>query len=228
MDSKDNSRKKPSVESASHMPPEGDPSALKYPDPYFHKGDIDKRTVKARIMSQPEIRSASVIQRLDSNLDIDFLAAEMREQIAQVHGGCMARAEAMLITQAHTLDALFANLSRRAINHMDEGYGEAFERHMKLALRAQSQCRATLETLSDIKNPPVIYAKQANIAHGPQQVNNGVPPCDALRTGEMENPPNELGEHSDELSPNASSQSLVGPAMPGAETLAEIHRTKDG
>lgn len=32
----------------------------------------------------------------------------------------------------------------------------------------------TLETLSAVKNPPII-AKQANIAHGPQQVNNRTP-----------------------------------------------------
>ena len=35
--------------------------------------------------------------------------------------------------------------------------------------------RATVETLSVMKNPPV-FARQANIAHGPQQVNNGVSP----------------------------------------------------
>ncbi len=44
---------------------------------------------------------------------------------------------------------------------------------MRLALKAQSQCRATLETLATIKNPPVVFARQANIANGPQQVNNG-------------------------------------------------------
>jgi hypothetical protein len=49
------------------------------------------------------------------------------------------------------------------------------EGFMRLALRAQSQCRATLETLATIKNPPVVFARQANIANGPQQVNNGVP-----------------------------------------------------
>jgi hypothetical protein len=43
---------------------------------------------------------------------------------------------------------------------------------MKLALRAQNQCRATLETLATIKNPPVVFARQANFANGPQQVNN--------------------------------------------------------
>jgi len=42
-------------------------------------------------------------------------------------------------------------------------------------LKAQSQCRATLEALAAIKNPPIVYARQANIAAGPQQVNNGVP-----------------------------------------------------
>jgi hypothetical protein len=44
---------------------------------------------------------------------------------------------------------------------------------LRLALKAQSQCRATLETLAAIKNPqPVAFVRQANIAHGPQQVNN--------------------------------------------------------
>lgn len=40
--------------------------------------------------------------------------------------------------------------------------------HEELHQKAQSQCRATLETLAAIKNPPVIYAKQANISNGPQ------------------------------------------------------------
>ena len=49
------------------------------------------------------------------------------------------------------------------------------ERLMRLGLKAQSQARATLETLAQIKNPPVVYARQANVASGPQQNNFGVP-----------------------------------------------------
>jgi len=45
-------------------------------------------------------------------------------------------------------------------------YVDAADTDMRLALRAQSQCRATLETLAAIKNPPVVFANQANIAHG--------------------------------------------------------------
>lgn len=46
----------------------------------------------------------------------------------------------------------------------------------------------TLETLSTIGNPLVIYAKQSNIAHGPQQLSNGAA---ATRAGENENPAHE-------------------------------------
>ena len=43
---------------------------------------------------------------------------------------------------------------------------------MRLALKAQSQCRTTIETLTILKNPTTIFARQANIAQGSQQVNN--------------------------------------------------------
>jgi hypothetical protein len=69
------------------------------------------------------------------------------------------------------VDAIFASLARRAQMNMGE-YMNAVDRYMRLALKAQGQCRATLETLAAIKNPPVVFAKQANIAQGPQQVNN--------------------------------------------------------
>jgi len=54
-------------------------------------------------------------------------------------------------------------------------YMKATDRYMRLALKAQSQRRAIMETLAAIKNPPVVYAKQANIANGPQQGDNGIP-----------------------------------------------------
>ena len=55
---------------------------------------------------------------------------------------------------------------------------------MRMAFRAQNQCRMTLETLSNIKNPPVIFAKQANFSGGHQQINNGLP---ASRAEENQN-----------------------------------------
>lgn len=49
-----------------------------------------------------------------------------------------------------------------------------------------------METLATIKSPPVVFAKQANIAHGPQQVNNDT--ASIARASEIEKAPNELLE----------------------------------
>lgn len=43
---------------------------------------------------------------------------------------------------------------------------------MRLALKAQAQCRSTVEALSAMKNPRVQYVNQQNVAVN-QQVNNG-------------------------------------------------------
>ena len=46
---------------------------------------------------------------------------------------------------------------------------------MNLALKAQSQSRSTIQALIELKYPKqVAFVKQANIANGHQQVNNGV------------------------------------------------------
>jgi hypothetical protein len=77
--------------------------------------------------------------------------------------------EQMLVSQAVALDAVFTRLSLRAHGNFGE-YIKAGETYLRLALKAQSQCRATLETLAEIKNPrPYIQNNRAEY----QQVNNG-------------------------------------------------------
>ncbi len=92
-----------------------------------------------------------------------------------INRGDLSAAERMLNSQAVALNAIFAELARRAALNMGTHLG-ATESYMRLALKAQSQSRATVETLAAMKNPPVVFARQANIAHGPQQVNNGPAP----------------------------------------------------
>ena len=113
----------------------------------------------------------------------------------------MTRTESMLISQAHTLDALFNSLVKKGLD--STGLAQ-YEMMFRLALKAQSQCRSTLESLANIKNPPVIYAKQANITNGHQQINNGVttqqgtfPTTTRTHAGTRENNnlQNELLEH---------------------------------
>ena len=100
-----------------------------------------------------------------------FGCRRLTEQTKVAIDGDLNRGEAMLTAQAHTLDAIFNCLAQRAAVNMGE-YIDTVEAYLKLALRAQSQCRTTWEALSAIQNPPLAsYVKQANIAHGHQQVN---------------------------------------------------------
>ena len=105
-------------------------------------------------------------------------------------------------------------------------YINAAERYLRLALKAQSQCRATLETLATIKNPPVIYAKQANIANGPQQVNNS---NQSVPVGEGTSiVPNKLLEQQHEQWLDASKTGKAVNADPEMATLEYVDRDEVG
>ena len=103
------------------------------------------------------------------------LMEAMQEAVSSVKAGDPNGPEAILVSQAHALSAIFTELARRSAFNMGE-YIEASEKYMRLALKAQAQCRATIETIATLKNPPVVFARQANISAGPQQVNNSTPP----------------------------------------------------
>lgn len=117
-----------------------------------------------------------------------------------VQQGDLGNAESLLMAQAVALNAIFNNLVLRSQANMGE-YLDAADRYMRLGLKAQSQCRATLETLAMIKNPPAVFAKQANIAQGPQLVNNGL----VTRAREKGSEPSELMEaHGERLDGGAA------------------------
>lgn len=123
------------------------------------------------------------IKQEHGDVSLTELVASLRDQGEAVNRGDLAAAERMLSAQAVALNAVFAEMARRAALNMGEHLG-ATESYMRLALKAQSQSRATIETLAAIKNPPVVFARQANINNGgQQQVNNGSePPLTNCRT----------------------------------------------
>jgi hypothetical protein len=84
----------------------------------------------------------------------------------------------------------------------------------------------TLETLSNMKIPPVIYARQANISNGAQQVNNG-PVLSTSREGDNQNPPSKLLEQSDEPRMDTPAKSPTGAGNSAVETLATVDRTSN-
>jgi hypothetical protein len=123
------------------------------------------------------------------------------------------------VGQATALQSLFSSMMIRA--HGAELLPQ-FETFMRLGLKAQSQCRATIETLANIKNPPVVYARQANIAHGPQQVNNAAVDH---RVRETEITPNQQsGGHRELRQDTRAPAAPVGSYTP-LEAVAVEHRT---
>ena len=151
----------------------------------------------ARKVIRPEVMAAVTmhyyydVETSGKAIDISDRVSALATQVKKVVEGDMTLPETMLMSQATTLDALFGHLAGRARlqEHMPN-----YESFMRMALRAQNQCRMTLETLSNIKNPPVIFAKQANISNGHQQINNTVA-ASVSHTKENQNQSNELLEN---------------------------------
>ena len=153
-------------------PATGKPKLVaKFPDP----PDVEKAQASAKLFLSPSVNAAAVAVEylkgpFGNEQDMGALVETLSASIKDVWDGDTRRIEAMLYAQATALQTIFTNLARRA-NAQD--YLKQMETHLRLALKAQSQCRATLETLATVKAGPAIFARQANIAHGPQQVNNG-------------------------------------------------------
>ncbi|MDA1326278.1 MAG: hypothetical protein O3C34_16230, partial [Proteobacteria bacterium] len=182
-----------------------------------------------RTILRPTVQAAVTLKEYGKSygdLDISGLIDALTEQTTLANDGDLGRGEAMLTTQAHTLDAIFNNLAQRAIN---SEYMENLDRYLKLALRAQSQCRATWETLSAMKNPPMVgYVRQANISHGHQQVNNAPSPAsDTSHTRENANLQNKLLEENDGERLDFGAAGTAGQANPAMAPLGKGDRTKD-
>ncbi len=134
-------------------------------------------------------------------VDVTELMAQLTATAGRVAGGTRQDLEAILAAQFVALNAIFTDLAVIARLNLTSNV-EVFERFMRLALKSQSQCRATAESIA-LMQAPTVFARQANIANGPLQVNNGV-----ARAGALEPRPIELleahGERMDGGAANAT------------------------
>jgi hypothetical protein len=186
-------------------------------------------TALAHAALRPTVQAAVTLHEFNRSfgeLSMNTLVDDLVHQCTLANKGDLSRAEALLTAQAHTLDSIFNSLARRAALNMGE-YVHAAETYLRLALKAQSQCRATIETLALMKNPqPVTFVRQANVAHGPQQVNNVPQPsqAEASHARESENSQNKLLEqqHGERLEHGATTTTVGADSAVAA--LAEIHR----
>jgi len=176
--------------------------------------------VKATAVSAPSDESNTLTQRLNGRTPAEATAGMMVKGLAQnllvtqlyssmlpevdtteaftqtlalakrVVAGDRSGLEAILTAQVLACNAIFTDCVKRGIQNYQKT--EIHDRLMRIGLRAQSQCRATAESIAVMQSPPTVFAKQANIASGPQQVNNGVQPPPRVRAGTFERGPNKL------------------------------------
>ena len=136
--------------------------------------DQTKEEAIAEFNSKSEFLGTAVKESFDVGLgdDFDFQAnmKVLERATKQIKSGDLSKVEEMYISQAMALEVMFTSLARRA--KAQEKLLQ-YETHMRLALKAQNQCRATLQALVQLKQPSqTTFVKQANIAQGHQQVNN--------------------------------------------------------
>lgn len=190
----------------------------------------------ARLALSPSFQACAIagkyLKQVAGELDVTAIYQGIGKQAAVVAAGDLLPAEAMLFNQAQSLQAIFTSLADRAALNAGQYLG-ATETYLRLALKAQAQCRATLETLAAIKYPqPTAFVRQQNIAVN-QQVNNGSAaqqgPAAAsarVRTEDSANLANELKVVTDEQGQRLDdgAAASAGGSDPAMATLDPRHR----
>jgi hypothetical protein len=93
----------------------------------------------------------------------------LAEYLAAAEKGDKRLASRLLTAQAISLDGMFTDLARRSANNMGQ-YLDAADRYMRLALKAQTACRTTLEALAKIHQPREQTVKHVHVNDGGQAV----------------------------------------------------------
>lgn len=96
-------------------------------------------------------------------------ATYVQTMTGKAANGDLEMASRILSAQAIALDSMFAELARRAALNMGD-YINAAERYGRLALKAQSNCRATLEALAKLHQPREQTVRHVHVSEGGQAV----------------------------------------------------------
>ena len=181
----------------------------------------------ARVMTNGQCNALVVQQYLhyvNGGCDVQALSEVSTKDAQAISGGDFRSLEHMLLTQATALQAMFVDLATRA-KRQDRFDG--IQILTNLALKCAAQSRQAVTALAELKAPrSVMFATQANVTSGPQQINNVAPelaPPPASRAGEKQIPRNELLEASDGKRLDFRAAGKTGSADPRLETLEPGH-----
>jgi len=146
--------------------------------------------------------------------------------------GELAMASRILAAQAVALDSMFAELARRAALNMGE-YMDASERYGRLALRAQSNCRTTLEALAKLHQPREQTVRHVHVNEGGQAVvadhfHNHTGSAENAETNEQSHATGAAGKRATLSRPDPQGNGMPIPGGEGAEPVPNARRDKSG
>lgn len=131
----------------------------------------------ARKLLQPTLKNAAAASAFTDRMmgkelglpGIGDYADHVHSMSEKAANGEVAMASKILAAQAITLDSMFAEMARRAALNMGE-YINAAERYGRLALKAQGNCRATLEALAKLHQPREQTVRHVHVNEGGQAI----------------------------------------------------------
>lgn len=177
----------------------------------------------AEYILEPKTLGAFVLEankkQVSHQLEYEYAREVIGKGIEEIKKGDLSKLEEMFYSQAVALNMMFTSMSKIALHQ--SGLPQ-FESHMRFALKAQNQSRATLQALMQLKQPSnTQFIKQANIANGHQQINNGVSP------EKLSKETNELLEVQDGKRLDGGTQAETKAINSELEAMDTVHRGKN-
>jgi hypothetical protein len=140
------------------------------------EGETDDQATARELLDPSTRHSITVLPYISCSVGNTFplpnaaeFSAAIRLNAEQAQQGNLAFMSRTLTAQALALDAIFGEFSRRAALNMN-GHLEAAERYMRLALKAQSNSRATMEALAKLHQPREQIVRHVHVNDGGQAI----------------------------------------------------------
>ena len=201
------------------------------------EGETDDQTT-ARVLLDPCTRHAfTAMPFIGSNLSescplpgaMDFVDG-LRSIADKAEAGDMAFVSRMLAMQAVALDTMFGEFTRRSSLNMGS-YLDAAERYARLALKAQSNSRATLEALAKLHQPREQVVRHVHVNEGGQaivadQVNHYAGGAGNAETVKQSHAAGALGECSPMPCPDSAGPGVPVPGGERPEAMPDARRHK--
>jgi len=140
------------------------------------KDDAERNEKIANLALTPGVRHAAIASGFATGLiggahelPMPARVRVVGETMAKGLAGDKAMASQLLAAQAVVLDTMFTELAHRAASNLGR-HMDAADRYAKLALKAQANCRATLEALAKLHQPREQIVKHVHVNEGGQAI----------------------------------------------------------